>query len=260
MQKPKFIVNRYGGKTKMASWIVSKLPAHKCYVEPFAGSLAVLFKKEQSENEIVNDKDKNLIRVYETIRKYPQELAALLYFTPHSNANTKDVQWSEDDLEFSRQYIAKRQQLFNGCENTSTYGCEYQGGPKIKAWKNFYTRVLPAAERLRNVCILCEDYQKTLNRVKDKKDVIVYCDPPYRKLQKERKGGVYNENDYDYYEFIEIVKSMNCNIAISEYDYIKEDLKDWNHHEYRCLSTAATSGFGHRGTAREKLEILACNY
>jgi len=45
----------FGGKTRLAEKIVATFPAHGHYVEPFAGSLAVLLAKPRSRMETVND-------------------------------------------------------------------------------------------------------------------------------------------------------------------------------------------------------------
>ena len=47
----------YGGKMGMAKLIVSLMPEHRVYIEPFFGSGAVFFAKPPVMHEIVNDLD-----------------------------------------------------------------------------------------------------------------------------------------------------------------------------------------------------------
>ena len=42
-------ISYYGGKQQLASKIVSLLPEHKIYCEPFIGGAAVLFAKPQAQ-------------------------------------------------------------------------------------------------------------------------------------------------------------------------------------------------------------------
>jgi hypothetical protein len=49
-----------GGKTRLAKQIVAMLPAHTTYVEVFSGGAQVLFRKEPSAVEILNDLDGGL--------------------------------------------------------------------------------------------------------------------------------------------------------------------------------------------------------
>lgn len=58
-----------GGKSRLAPWIASLLPAHRTYVEPFAGSAAVLFAKAPSKTEILNDLDGNVVTYFRVLRE-----------------------------------------------------------------------------------------------------------------------------------------------------------------------------------------------
>ena len=68
-----------GGKRYMADRLVRMFPEHKVYVEPFVGAGGVFYKKKKVEGvqEIINDKDKDIIFCFKTIQ------------------NLTDVQWAE---------------------------------------------------------------------------------------------------------------------------------------------------------------------
>ncbi|MEM4297255.1 MAG: DNA adenine methylase, partial [Nitrososphaerota archaeon] len=70
----------------MADKIVQLLPAHRVYVEPFAGAANVLFAKPKSEMEVLNDLDwriTTLLRVLKEPAMY-EELVHSLRYTLYS--------------------------------------------------------------------------------------------------------------------------------------------------------------------------------
>lgn len=46
-------ISYYGGKQKLAKKIVSIMPQHQLYCEPFVGGAAVYFEKSPSEVEVI---------------------------------------------------------------------------------------------------------------------------------------------------------------------------------------------------------------
>ena len=57
------------GKKRLASRLAAMLPEHQTYVEPFAGSGAVLFAKEPCEVEVLNDADPEIAEAFRAIKR-----------------------------------------------------------------------------------------------------------------------------------------------------------------------------------------------
>lgn len=68
----------------MAQEIVQIMPPHRSYLEPFAGSLAVLFSKPRSAIETVNDIDGDIVNFFRVLRAEPERLAREINLTPYA--------------------------------------------------------------------------------------------------------------------------------------------------------------------------------
>lgn len=62
-----------GGKRRLAPLILKLLPPHQCYVEPCAGAAGVLFCKEPSKVEVLNDINGDLISLYRCVQHHLDE-------------------------------------------------------------------------------------------------------------------------------------------------------------------------------------------
>ena len=76
-------VKWHGGKAYLARKIVSMLPVHKTYVEPFAGGLSVLLNKPRSAREIVGDLNADLIGFYRCLQDRDRGLLERLRTIPY---------------------------------------------------------------------------------------------------------------------------------------------------------------------------------
>ncbi|MEU7787689.1 DNA adenine methylase [Amycolatopsis sp. NPDC049159] len=95
----------FGGKTRLAEQISAAFPAHEHYVEPYAGSLAVLLAKPRSRMETVNDLDGDLMTFWRVLRDQPDELTRVCALTPHARAEQLEAYALgevPDDLERAR--------------------------------------------------------------------------------------------------------------------------------------------------------------
>lgn len=254
MTRPKITYLQYGGKTTLAKWIVGHFPPHRIYLEPFCGSCSVLFAKERSFVEIVNDLDYRIINMFEQVRSHPQELAALLWATPYSKSNWREV-WEPDALEDARLLIAQGQQFYCGNGNTSTWAIDKSPKnhkPKNQVWADWFLRILPAAARLRDVQVLNEDAIKAIERVYQEPQALIYVDPPY----------VSHENEYrfkvEYARLVEVLRASTARVIVSEYPLADNFFPGW-HRVAKTTAGKARTG-RHNTKAKEKTEVLFMNF
>ena len=107
----KSVLKYPGAKNRLATWICGYIPKHDVYLEPFAGSLAVLFNKQRSHIETVNDIDGEIVNFFRILRDRSGELERAIEFTPFSRSEYKAAyEKSEDDLERARmwKFVSKR--------------------------------------------------------------------------------------------------------------------------------------------------------
>src|SRR5580658_9938551 len=68
-----------GGKNRLATKIISMLPEHTTYVEPFAGGAQVLFHKQPSNVEVLNDLDFDVVNFFRVCQWHYEELVRYLH-------------------------------------------------------------------------------------------------------------------------------------------------------------------------------------
>lgn len=102
------ILHYPGSKWSMADWIISHMPEHQTYLEPFFGSGAVLFSKQRSRLETVNDIDGEIVNLFRVIRERPDELAHAIRWTPHSRQEYyESYELAADALERARRLVVR---------------------------------------------------------------------------------------------------------------------------------------------------------
>lgn len=181
-------LRRYGGKVYLAKWIVAQFPEHTTYIEPFCGSAAVFFTKTPAQAEILNDIDHRIISAFEEMRTRPAEMAALLWATPYAQANWRE-RLNVTDAERAALFIASSQQFYAGATHTSTFSVDSGHANKNKArvWADWFLRSLPAAARLKDAQLLCEDAFHVIARFAKLPEALYYVDPPYLGHESEYK-------------------------------------------------------------------------
>lgn len=229
----KSVLKYPGAKNRLAPWICEYIPRHDVYLEPFAGSLAILFNKQRSHIETVNDLHGEVVNFFRVLRDKPCELKRLIEFTPYSREEyDMAYQESDVDVERARRFCVRCWQGF-GCANLYHNG--FKSGQQTnspnpaKAWAEYTDIIIPAAERLKGVQIENLNAIELINRY-NTSDVFIYADPPY--LHSTRKNYLYKHEmtDGEHEELLKILLKHPGKVLLSGYenDLYNDMLRGWN--------------------------------
>lgn len=213
----------YGSKATIADRIVRLLPEHRHYVEPYAGSLAVLLAKPPSKLETVNDLDRELVTFWRVCRDRFEDLTRVVAFTPHSRVEHLDAyEPAADELEIARRVWVRLTQGRSGTLRKT--GWRYYvdpGGTSISmaAYLDAYRNRLPlAAARLMAVSLEARPALEVIAQYGQHADALLYVDPPY--LRETRGGTNYRHempNESDHRELAEALLDARAAVVLSGY-------------------------------------------
>jgi DNA adenine methylase len=154
------IFRMYGGKFRLAPWVISHFPAHEIYVEPFGGAASVLMLKQRSRVEIYNDLFGDLVNVFRVLRdpKQAAKLTRLIRLTPFAREEYNDSHASirstiKDPVDRARRTIFRSIASFGsaglqknsnaGFRRSTSYGKRY-----AIEWANYPDQIISFTERL----------------------------------------------------------------------------------------------------------------
>ena len=167
----------FGGSFHYAKRLLPLIPEHKVYVEPFAGAAALLHAKEPSEKEVLADLDPDVVFLHRSIKAMtPEQVAELSRrfpweVTEESFAKARDLEPKDDLARFYKLVFVRTHA--RDCRPDGTHPARQHLGSTTNPEK-----YLKAAERLRDVTILRQDYRKTIEKL-DGPDTFFFIDPPY---------------------------------------------------------------------------------
>lgn len=229
----KAVLKYPGAKNRIANWICEYIPKHNVYVEPYAGSLAVLFNKEPCHIETVNDLNDEVVNYFKILRDNVDELQRLIELTPYSRTEyEKAYEKSDSDIERARRFCVRCWMGF-GCSNLYKNG--FKSGQQTnspnpaKAWANLPEIMVAASERLKGVQIEHLPALELIRRY-DTEDVFMYLDPPY--LHGVRKNYLYKHemDDCEHEQLLKTLVAHPGKIMLSGYEneMYNDYLSGWN--------------------------------
>jgi DNA adenine methylase len=179
------VLRYYGGKWRLAPWIISHFPAHRVYVEPFGGAASVLMRKPRSHAEVYNDLDGEIANVFRVLRD--RQLAAALReavrLTPFARSEYLAAYLpAHDSVEQARRTLVKAWMGYgSGGLVESSAGFRVALSMRrhtAKEWAGYARHIDDFAERLAGVFIESRPASALMAQY-DEPDALWFLDPPY---------------------------------------------------------------------------------
>lgn len=254
MQKVKKPFGWYGGKESLAPTLVSLLPVHKVYVEPFAGSAALLFAKELSPIEIINDLDSGVVNCMRVLRNPVQaaELQYLLTLTPYAReeyyACLEHGEEEADPVEKARQWLTGVIQSMNSSiHNTGWSESKTPGSNPARAWQSSIENISACVQRLAYVQIDHRDFEPVI-LANDSLDTCFYVDPTYlASTRKKQRCYRHEMSEADHKRLLALLLQVKGMVILSGYPHplYQEALASWKCLTFTLSCSSAVRAYAH---------------
>lgn len=253
----KSFLSYMGGKSLLAPKILTRIPDHHCYCEVFAGAAWILFRKDESKVEIINDINTDLVNLYRIIKHHLEEFIRYL----------KWILVARDEfIRFRTEAPGSLTDIQRAVRFYYMMRCGY--GSRIKSpsfsisplrRSNF--NLLRVEEelsmvhlRLSRVYVENMDYAALIPRF-DRPGTFFYLDPPYYDFEDYYGDGVFSKDDF--IKIRDILTNIQGQflLSINDVPEIRELFKGF------CIESERTTYLAAGADKKKKVgELLISNY
>ena len=272
----------FGGKFFLADWIIGLMPRHLTYIEPYAGGLAVLMRKdpmdkrhrwgmdgsETGKSEIVNDVHGGLTNFWKVLQNADafSKFQRIIEATPFCKQIWEESESLMMPTELQSLDVDAAVAFFVRCRQSRSGECRIftpmsrsrlrgQINEFCMGWLSAIENLPEVHDRLKRVVIFNESAIKVIKREDDWK-TLFYLDPPYlHDTRVETKVYKYEMTVDDHKELLDVIKDCEAFAMISGYRSALYDdaLKKWTRHDKETTC-------GSSPKASKRVESVWCNF
>lgn len=246
-----------GGKSRLTDQIIKRIPEHECYVEVFAGAAWLLFRKEESKTEIINDINGDLVTLYRVIKNHLDEFIRYFRWILVSREEFDRFRNTPPNVLTDIQRAVRFYYLLKTGFGAKVHNPTFSIAPSRPSNLNLLRieEELSAAHlRLSRVYIENAPFEKVLTRF-DRPTTFFYLDPPYYRCEEDYGKGIFKREDFGRLRDILSKIKGKFIMSLNNTPEIRELYKDFKivtvKTSYSATKTGAKNGFS---------EVLILNY
>jgi len=175
------IIPWQGGKRRLAKHILPLFPVHECYAEPFAGGAALFFMKAQSNVEVLNDINGDLVNLYRVVKHHLEEFVRQFKWALISR---QIFAWLKEtpidtltDIQRAARFYYLQKMAFGAKVESQHFGTATTSAPRLNLLR-IEEELSSAHLRLSRAFIEHLAWQECVRRY-DRPHTLFYLDPPY---------------------------------------------------------------------------------
>lgn len=256
MAKGKSFLAWVGGKSRLSDTIVPLIPEHHCYCEVFAGASWVLFRKEPSKVEIINDINSDLVTLYRVVKNHLEEFVKTLKWMLVARDEFDRFMQTEPttltDIQRAARFFYVAKTGFGARISSPTFGISTTHPSRFNLLR-IEEELSDAHIRLHRAYIENRPYQQIIERF-DKPNTFFYVDPPYFGCEDVYGKGLFSKDDFTKLrDQLASVKGKFI-MSINNAPEIRELFKDFNLREVGTKYTISAAG------SKDVVELLISNF
>jgi len=245
-----------GGKSQLTDRIIPLLPPHHCYCEVFAGAAWMLFRKPESQVEIINDINSELVTLYRVVKNHLEEFVRTLKWLLVAREEFDRFMMMEPatltDIQRSVRFFYLMKTGYGARLKNPSFGIAASAPPRFNLMR--IEEDLSAAHlRLARVYIENRPFQTVIERF-DKPDTLFYVDPPYWGCENYYGNGVFSRDDFTVLRDLLAGIKGKFIMSINDVPEIREMFADFT---IQAVPTKYSLG---SSAVRRVTELLVMNY
>lgn len=247
-----------GGKSKLSKVLLPLFPEHKGYVEVFGGSGYMLFAKEPSKWEVLNDFDSHLMNFWSVIQNaheqfiesFEWELVSRERFEYYKDKYKRND--FDDAIERAKAFYYLVKAGFGADMKNPVFGTA-KDRSRLRL-EQVRKDIKEAHQRLLKVTIENKSFEDIF-KIYDSPDTFFYLDSPYRNTKQYAVGKF---TDEQYIKLAECCKNAKGKwlYTINDDEFIRELFRDFNIIDHQVYYSVCKTDNGRK----EFKELIITNY